>query len=152
MKSYVLACLISLVLSVLVTPLVRRFALRIGAVSTPGGRHIHGRMIPRLGGIGLMFAWAVPVVVLAWRDPMVTAALKGSWLQILTVVGGGAAICAVGALDDARGLRSQYKLAAQVLVATLAFLCGFQIKAIQLPLLGTLQMGAFALPVTILWI
>lgn len=152
MKSYVVACLISLFLSVFVTPLVRRFALRIGAVSTPGGRHVHGRTIPRLGGIGLAFAWAVPVVVLATRDPLLARALGGRWLQIATVVGGGAAICAVGALDDARGLRSVHKLAAQVLVATFAFMCGFQIQAIQLPLFGTLQMGVFALPVTVLWI
>jgi len=152
MKSYVVACLVSLVLSVLVTPLVRRFALRIGAVSTPGGRHVHGRTIPRLGGIGLAFAWAVPVVGLALRDPTVIKALGGSWSQIVTVVGGGAAICTVGALDDVRGLRSLYKLAAQVLVAVFAFACGFQIQAIELPLLGTLQMGAFALPVTVIWI
>jgi len=152
MKSYVAACLISLVLSVLVTPLVRRFALRIGAVSTPGGRHVHGRTIPRLGGIGLAFAWAVPVVVLALRDQVLMRALDGKWSQIVTVVGGGAAICAVGALDDVRGVRSLYKLAAQVLVAVFAFVFGFQIQAIQLPLFGTLPMGVFALPVTVLWI
>lgn len=152
MKSYVVACLLSLTLSVLLTPFVRRFALQIGAVSAPGGRHVHGRAIPRLGGIGLAFAWAVPVVSLALRDPMLTKALEGRWLQVVTVVGGGAAICIVGALDDARGLRSLYKLAAQVLVAVFAFVCGFQIQAIQLPLFETLQMGVFALPVTVLWI
>ncbi|HKO47031.1 MAG TPA: MraY family glycosyltransferase [Polyangiaceae bacterium] len=152
MKSYVVACLGSLILSVLVTPLVRRLALRIGAVSVPGGRHVHGRAIPRLGGIGLAFAWAIPVVLLALRDPLVMRALQGSWLQVATVVGGGTAICAVGALDDARGVRAQYKLGAQVLVAMFAFACGFQIQAVELPLIGVLQMGVFALPVTILWI
>jgi len=152
MKSYVIACLCSLILSVLVTPLVRRLALRIGAVSPPGGRHVHGRTIPRLGGIGLAFAWAVPVVIMATRDPVVMSALNGRSVQIATVVLGSIAICAVGALDDARGLRAQYKLAAQVLVATVAFECGFQIQAIQLPLLGISQMGVFALPVTVLWI
>ncbi|HTA91788.1 MAG TPA: MraY family glycosyltransferase [Polyangiaceae bacterium] len=152
MKSYVVACLVALFLSVLVTPLVRRFALRIGAVSTPGGRHVHGRTVPRLGGIALAFAWAVPVVSLALRDPMVTRALHGNLLQIVTVVVGGAVICTVGALDDARGMRSLYKLAAQIVVAAFAFACGFEIQAIQLPLFGTLQMGAFALPVTVLWI
>ncbi len=152
MKSYVVACLLSLVLSVLVTPLIRRFALRIGAVSTPGGRHVHSRSIPRLGGIGLAFAWAVPVVALSLRDGLVLRALDGKWLHVVTLVGGGAAICTVGALDDVRGLRSSYKLAAQVAVAIVAFACGFHIQAIHLPLFGDLQMGAFALPVTILWI
>jgi len=152
MKSYVVACLISLMLSVLVTPLVRRLALRIGAVSIPGGRHVNGRTIPRLGGIGLAFSWAIPVVALALRDPTVVRALDHQWLQIMTVVGGGAAICAVGALDDVRSVRSLYKLAAQVAVSIFAFGCGFQIQAIQLPLFGTLQMGVFALPVTVFWI
>ena len=152
MKSYVAACLISLFLSVCLTPLVRRLALRVGAVSTPGGRHVHGRTIPRLGGVGLAFAWGVPVVALALRDPVIMRALGDKWLQVVTVVGGGAAICAVGALDDVRGLRSLYKFAAQVLVAIFAFVCGFQIQAIQLPLFGTFQMGVFALPVTVCWI
>jgi UDP-GlcNAc:undecaprenyl-phosphate/decaprenyl-phosphate GlcNAc-1-phosphate transferase len=152
MKSYVVACLLSLVLSVLVTPLVRRLALRLGAVSTPGGRHVNGRPIPRLGGIGLVFAWAVPVAGLALWDPTLMRALEDQSLQILTVIGGGTAICAVGAFDDVRGIRSVYKLAAQVAVAIFAFACGFQIQAIQLPLFGTLQMGVFALPVTVFWI
>ncbi|HEX3854028.1 MAG TPA: MraY family glycosyltransferase [Polyangiaceae bacterium] len=152
MKSYVVACLVALFLSVLVTPLVRRFALRIGAVSTPGGRHVHGRTVPRLGGIALALAWAVPVIGLALRDPAVVTALHGRLIQVVAVVIGGAVICAVGAVDDARGMRSIYKLAAQALVACFAFGCGFQIQAVHLPLLGDLQMGVFALPVTVLWI
>ncbi len=152
MKSYVIACLVALVLSVVLTPLVRRFALRIGAVSTPGGRHVHGRTIPRLGGIALALAWALPVAVLAARDPDMVSALRGWHTQLGGLIVGSAAICAVGALDDARSVRSLHKLIAQIVVAVFAFACGFQIQAIQLPLLGALQMGAFALPVTVLWI
>lgn len=152
MKSYVVACLTALFLSVVVTPLIRLFALRIGAVSTPGGRHVHAQVVPRLGGVALAFAWAVPVIGLALRDSMLTAALHGKLLHVGGVVGGAAIICAVGALDDVRGMRSVYKLGAQILVASFAFGCGFQIQAIQLPLIGALQMGAFALPVTVLWI
>lgn len=152
MKSYVVACLVALFLSVLVTPLVRRFALRIGAVSTPGGRHVHGRTVPRLGGIALALAWAAPVIALSLRDPAIVAALHGRLIQVVAVVTGGAAICTVGALDDARGMRSIHKLVAQGLVACFAFACGFQIQAVQLPLVGALQMGAFALPMTVLWI
>lgn len=152
MKSYVVACLVALFLSVLLTPLIRRFALRIGAVSTPGGRHVHGRTVPRLGGIALAFAWAVPVVGLALRDPRINHALTQRLVQVVALVAGGTVMCAVGALDDARGMRSVHKLAAQVVVATVAFICGFQIQAVALPLVGTLQMGVFALPVTVLWI
>jgi UDP-GlcNAc:undecaprenyl-phosphate GlcNAc-1-phosphate transferase len=152
MKSYVVACLVALFLSVLATPLVRRFALRIGAVSTPGGRHVHRREVPRLGGIAMAFAWAVPVVWLAFRDPLAASAIAQHRLQLFAVVFGAAVVCAVGAVDDARGVRPLYKLIAQVLLACFAFGCGFQIQAVQLPLFGSFSMGVFALPVTVLWI
>jgi UDP-GlcNAc:undecaprenyl-phosphate GlcNAc-1-phosphate transferase len=152
MKSYVVACLTALFLSVLVTPLVRRLALRIGAVSTPGGRHVHGRTVPRLGGIALAFAWTVPVVALFLHSRVIAYQLHGRVVQLAAVVLGGAVICAVGALDDARSVRSLHKLAAQVVVATFAFACGLQIQAVVLPIVGTLQMGVFALPITVLWI
>src|SRR4051812_13923407 len=113
MKSYVVACLAALVLSVFVTPLVRRFALRIGAVSTPGGRHVHARTIPRLGGIALAIAWGVPVVALSLSDSAVARALHGRMLQLGALVLGSAVICAVGGLDDARSVRSLHKLIAQ---------------------------------------
>ena len=152
MKSYVVACLVALVLSVLATPVARLFALRIGAVSVPGGRHVHGRTVPRLGGIALAFAWAVPVVGLALRDPMISAAIHGQLRPAVAVVLGGLVICVVGALDDAKGVRPLFKLGAQVLLACVAFACGIHIQAIELPLIGNCSMGVFALPVTILWI
>jgi len=152
MKSYVVACLVALVLSVVATPLVRRLALRIGAISTPGGRHVHARVVPRLGGIGLAVSWIVPVVLLSLRDPAIAEVVHGELVQLFAVVIGGAVICGVGALDDARGVRPLYKLTAQVALACLAFACGFHIQAVQLPLLGAFSMGVFALPVTVLWI
>jgi len=152
MKCYVVACLTALFLSVFMTPLVRRFALRIGAVSTPGGRHVNGRIIPRLGGLALAFAWALPVITISVLHPMVANALHGKLVQLVAMMVGSGVICAVGALDDARGVRSLHKLVAQVVVASFAFVCGFEIQAIHLPLIGDLQMGVFALPVTVLWI
>ena len=102
--------------------------------------------------MALAIAWAVPVIALSLRDPAIADVLKSKHVQLVALLLGGAVICLIGALDDARGLRAQYKLTAQVVVACLAFFCGFQIKAVVLPLVGALQMGAFALPVTVLWI
>ncbi len=152
MKSYVVACVVALFLSVVATPLVRLFALRVGAVSAPGGRHVHVRAIPRMGGIALALAWAVPVMALALRDPFVVSAIGSRRVQLFAVVLGAFVICAVGAFDDVRGVRPLYKLAAQVLLACFAFACGFRIDSIQLPMLGAFSMGVFALPVTALWI
>jgi UDP-GlcNAc:undecaprenyl-phosphate GlcNAc-1-phosphate transferase len=121
----------------------------MGAMSTPGGRHVHARAIPRLGGIAIALAWIVPVVYLFLASGLAdTIPLR----SLVGLVGGATLLCAVGAVDDVRGLPAAHKLIAQVAVSCFAFGCGFQITAVQLPLIGTLSMGVFALPVTVLWI
>jgi UDP-GlcNAc:undecaprenyl-phosphate GlcNAc-1-phosphate transferase len=80
------------------------------------------------------------------------ATLGHQGLKLVGMIAGGLALCLIGAVDDVRGLRAAHKLAAQVIVATLAYACGFRIDAISLPLAGTLSMGVFALPITVAWI
>jgi UDP-GlcNAc:undecaprenyl-phosphate GlcNAc-1-phosphate transferase len=58
----------------------------------------------------------------------------------------------VGVVDDTRGLPALVKLTAQLVVAAVAFACGFRIDAISVPLVGNLSMGVFAFPMTLLWI
>lgn len=151
MKSYIAACLIAFAMAVIATPLVRRWALRVGAVSIPGGRHLHGRSVPRLGGLALALAWLAPVLGLSFFShwlPLRPAELK----ELLGLVIGSVTLCIAGAWDDARGLRASVKLGVQIAMAAIAFGFGFRIDAIQLPFVGALSMGVFAFPVTILWI
>ncbi|HLK36957.1 MAG TPA: MraY family glycosyltransferase, partial [Polyangiaceae bacterium] len=72
--------------------------------------------------------------------------------RALGLVVGGVGLCIVGAIDDTRRLPAVSKLFAQIAAAVIAFACGFRIDAVLLPVLGTLSMGIFALPVTTLWI
>jgi UDP-GlcNAc:undecaprenyl-phosphate/decaprenyl-phosphate GlcNAc-1-phosphate transferase len=150
--NYFLAWLFSLLACTLLTPFVRQLALRFGAVSMPGGRHVHARSIPRLGGLAITFGFCAPLLVMRWLHPGLKGAFVGHEGQLLGVVGGGVFLCAVGAFDDLRGVRAQYKLLAQVAAGILAFTLGFRIQAVFLPFIGTLDMGVFALPVTLLWI
>lgn len=152
MKSYLTACLIAFAVAVISTPLVRRWALRIGAVSAGGGRHINVRSVPRLGGLGLALAWVLPVVGMALTPAANIALRPGEAVELVGLVVGAALLCLVGALDDAKGVKAPIKLAVQVGGASIAFACGFRIDAVQLPFVGALSMGAFGFPVTLLWI
>jgi UDP-GlcNAc:undecaprenyl-phosphate GlcNAc-1-phosphate transferase len=58
----------------------------------------------------------------------------------------------VGVLDDTRRVRASHKLFAQIVAATIAFAAGYRIAAVKLPILGTMSMGVFSLPITVLWI
>jgi UDP-GlcNAc:undecaprenyl-phosphate GlcNAc-1-phosphate transferase len=152
MRSYLAAFILAALGCGTLTPLVRRWALRLQAVSATGGRHMHARKIPRLGGVAIALALFVPILSLFFFNGVIAQYMKQNVVRVVGLCGGGAAIGLVGALDDARGVRALHKLYAQIAVATLAWLCGFRIDEVMLPLFGSLPMGIFSLPITMLWI
>jgi UDP-GlcNAc:undecaprenyl-phosphate/decaprenyl-phosphate GlcNAc-1-phosphate transferase len=152
MGSYIAAFTAALLAGIFFTPLVRWAALRLGAVDRRGGRHVHAGAIPRLGGVALAVGWCFPILTLFPLDEFGRGTLQHATNQLIGVVGGGLALCFVGAIDDLRGLRAYHKLLAQIAAACFAYAYGFRIDAVSLPIFGTLTMGAFALPVTVLWI
>lgn len=152
MRSFVAAFVLAAVVSVLATPLALRFALKTGAISRPGGRNVHAASTPRLGGLAICMAFFAPLIALFFTQSTVAAGFKQETRKLVGLALGGLAMCALGALDDIRGIRAVRKLYAQLLVAALAFACGFRIEAVLLPVVGSVSMGIFALPITTLWI
>jgi UDP-GlcNAc:undecaprenyl-phosphate GlcNAc-1-phosphate transferase len=142
MRSYAFTFCVSLFVAVLLTPLARRLAIRIGAVSTPRARDIHDRAVPRLGGVAIAAAFFAPLLALAILDTDVAATLKANPRLSL----------ALGAADDTLGLGARSKFAVQLCVACFAYAMGFRIQAVSIPFLGVWEMGVFALPITALWI
>ena len=51
MQVYILAFVIALFTSWLLTPYVKKLAFRIGALDKPDGRKVHKGIMPRLGGL-----------------------------------------------------------------------------------------------------
>jgi UDP-GlcNAc:undecaprenyl-phosphate GlcNAc-1-phosphate transferase len=152
LKSLLAAFVLALVASLLLTPLVRSIAFARGFVARNGGRHIHAGRIPRLGGVALALGWCLALLAFLPLRGLGTETIERSTAQFFGILSGALLLCAVGAVDDIRGLRAQVKLAAQIVVGVLAYSCGVRIDGIVLPFVGTLSMGAFALPVTVLWI
>jgi UDP-GlcNAc:undecaprenyl-phosphate/decaprenyl-phosphate GlcNAc-1-phosphate transferase len=152
MGSYLLCFAIAAFASVVLTPLARRVAIKVGAVGNPGGRHVHARSIPRLGGTALAAGWGIAVLFSLHLPGKGGDTLADSGLRLWGMVAGALALCIVGAVDDIRGLRAYHKLLAQVAIAIVAFACGLRIDAVNVPLFSPLVMGVFALPVTVIWI
>lgn len=152
MRAFVVIFVIAAIASALLTPLVRRVALRVGAVSNPGGRNVNERTVPRLGGVAIFTAIVLPLAAAFGTDLGVAAVLRDERLRVTGLLVGAVVMVAVGVLDDTRRVRALHKLFAQLSVAIVAFACGFRIDAVDLPFVGPLSMGIFALPVTALWI
>jgi UDP-GlcNAc:undecaprenyl-phosphate GlcNAc-1-phosphate transferase len=153
MRSFVAAFLVAATVGAILTPLVSRLALRVGAVSRPGGRNVNERVIPRLGGVAIALAFFAPLILLFFVESAVADSFTSNGRRVVGLFTGGVIMCGVGFVDDLRGIRALYKLFAQIAVASLAFACGFRIDTIALPLVNdAVSIGPLGLPVTIVWI
>lgn len=148
----ILLFLLALALSLVVTPLVLRLAIKINALDLPGERKLHREPIPRLGGIAIYLAFIITLNTgLLLSDPLLELFQKSlrGWLGL---VYGGSVVLALGIVDDIYQLRPRTKLLFQMLAATIVYGSGLQITKIANPFDGVLPLGVLAFPVTLLWI
>jgi UDP-GlcNAc:undecaprenyl-phosphate GlcNAc-1-phosphate transferase len=130
-REYLLVGLSAAVVTYLLTGLVRRFALRIGAIAVPRGRDVHTIPIPRLGGVAI-YLGVLGGVFVASQLPVLRRAFDYSTETVAVLVAGGL-IVLVGALDDRFGLDALTKLAGQATAAGVLVLMGVQWTAVYLP-------------------
>ena len=152
MRTLPVAFALSLFVSLLLTRLIRDLANRRGWVDKPaGGRNLHTKPVPRLGGVAVVLAFALPLVGLVFYQNDYSILLLGDRPFQLALLGGGGLIVAVGLVDDLVGTRALVKLAGQVAAALVVYWAGLHIDGIALPFIGRIHLGIFSLPVTIFW-
>lgn len=148
MYSLLFIGVMSFVLSLVLTPLLRNLFLRWGVVDHPDARKLHGRPIPRIGGVAILLAclcsWALLLLLPFRGGDMVRDNLPLVW-RLLPAV---AAIFITGFLDDVLSLRPWQKLAGQTIAAMLAVWAGVNIPA----LAGYPISPWIGLPCTVLWL
>jgi len=101
MSADLLAFLIALSASLLLTVPVRALAIRVGMVDLPGPRKVHLQPIPLLGGLAIY--GAVMIAIFTAFDGSARA-------QSIGIVTGATLVAAVGFLDDRGWLHHQIKL------------------------------------------
>jgi UDP-N-acetylmuramyl pentapeptide phosphotransferase/UDP-N-acetylglucosamine-1-phosphate transferase/glycosyltransferase involved in cell wall biosynthesis len=145
--------------ALLFTPISMRVARLLGVVDRPNARKVHFRPTPRAGGVAIVAAMAAVVVPALLHLSSLTGdqtfpARFGStpadlWIALAACF----AVFLVGLLDDFITLeRSQYKLLALLAATTAVCAAGFKLDAISLGNNYQIHLGAFAIPVTFLWI
>ena len=151
MAPYLIVLLVAAGVTAALTPVVRRVALRLGAIDYPSDRKIHAVPTPTMGGLamwgGFLAAMAVSRFVPAFRSMNLTAVEPMAAIVTCTLMVG------VGVIDDRKGIRALTKLTAQIFVAGILVLLGVQLAYFVLPGAGTAVLGADdAVPLTILWV
>jgi UDP-GlcNAc:undecaprenyl-phosphate/decaprenyl-phosphate GlcNAc-1-phosphate transferase len=142
-----LSASVAFVLSWLVQPHFRSLGFLTGIVDTPGYRRSHRELVPRTGGMAIFITFFVTLYIL--DDLVLTRPLPWSWLGALG--GSGLAILALGVGDDRFHIHAEKKLYGQLLVILGLMVVGQRLNFVVLPFLGTVDLGGWAWPVTLLW-
>src|SRR6476619_1776063 len=153
MKTAAVAFLLSMLCGTILTPLVRRLAHRFGALDLArSSRKIHGKPIPRIGGVAIVIAFYAPLVALLLFQTEVGHLFVAERQHVIGLFAGGIAIALLGLYDDLRGANAWKKFAIQFAVAGLLYALDFRISAIANPFGDPLMLGCVSLPFTLLWI
>lgn len=151
------AFVVSAIVVLISTPIVRRIGLRSGRVDLPGGRKVHSKPMVRLGGvsiflgtlIALLMVWATGGFLDAAGQHLAPPAEYAIW----GVTIGGLAFFLIGLMDDLFGLSPFSRLFMQAAVAAIAWHVGVSIDFLTVPFYGLVSLPDWiSLPVTIIWL
>lgn len=132
--------------SILLTPIVKKLAFKVGATDKPNQRKVHAKIMPRLGGLAIYLSFIIGILILRPTDPNEPNAA-------LAIVLGSLVIIITGMLDDMFELSAKYKLIGQLAAALIVvFYGGVTASFINLPFGGEIEFGFLAIPITIIWI
>jgi UDP-GlcNAc:undecaprenyl-phosphate GlcNAc-1-phosphate transferase len=151
------------ILSFILTPLVRRVAIRFDAVDEPGQRRVNVVPIPRGGGVAVAAAFIlVSLVLIAANDALqfipvpfaVDIHDPAGRGRIVALFLGGALAAAFGVLDDYFDLRARWQFIGQLGLAAIAIGFGIVVVLLNNPFSSAniLLDRPFAVGFTVLWI
>ena len=136
-----LIVIISFFLTILLTPIIRYIAMKIGAMDKPNKRKVHDVPIASMGGLGIFLTFVICYMIFAPVTTQIIPVLIGAFIIILT-----------GIIDDISPLKAREKLIGQILAAfVVTFYGGISIETVQI--FGhIIHFGFMAYPITILFI
>ncbi|KAJ48779.1 UDP-GlcNAc:undecaprenyl-phosphate GlcNAc-1-phosphate transferase [Clostridium tetanomorphum] len=146
MNNLILVAIFSTVLSFLLTPLVKKFAIKVRVIDVPKDkRRVHKKPIPLLGGLAIYISF---ITTLLLKSGPLTNQEKGIILGATLIVIG-------GFLDDKYEIKPLIKLLFQISAAVILIIFGVRIVNITNPFPNYhlwIKVGWLSIPLTILWV
>lgn len=129
------------IISVLVTPLVKKYSLWAKAYALENERTVHHGKISRIGGVAIYISFMVSMVMFSTID----SALKG-------VVLGGSIMFFAGLIDDLIDMKAIVKLAFEIVAALVLMYFGVMVDVIRLPFGVVIDWGVLSFLFTLIWV
>lgn len=161
---YLVAAAIAFIVTYAIALEMQWIARRLGAVTPPGGRHIHTRPIPRMGGLAIFGGVIVALLVALPIDSPVALVREPRYLilavpyrplatPLLGVILGAVAITLLGAIDDLRALPGRLKFPLIYAAAAIPVAFGLTTSFLTNPVYGTMiPLGVAGKIFTVVWL
>ncbi|RXA73135.1 glycosyltransferase family 4 protein [Enterococcus casseliflavus] len=142
---FVMRLFITMIVSLILTPIIKLISFKIGAVDRPGDRRINTKTMPTAGGLSIFLSFSF---ALLWEFRAMIP-FDYVWPMLL----GAAIVVVTGLLDDIFELTPLQKTLGLTLAALeIYFVASIKISTVSIPYLGVFDLGWLGLPMTILWI
>lgn len=134
--------LITLIISLVMTPLFIKYIKKWDLTDKPNYRKVHATPIPTLGGLVIFTSFIIGLFILRPENT-----------YHMYIVGGAIVIILLGLLDDIFDLSAKLKFIVQLgVAATVVLGGGLQVEFINLPFGGQVEFGILSSVITIFWI
>ncbi len=141
----ILALICALVISTILTPIIRELLIRWEVYDKPDFRKMHLRPIPSMGGLAIYTGFIVSVFMFVKMNKFVSSMIMCATLLVI-----------LGIIDDFYILSTPGKLMGQIIVAVLTIFSGVKIEFVSsFSLFGEKNMiylQYLSVPITIVWI
>ena len=112
MEKYIISFFVAAVISMFMTPISKKIAIKVGAIDIPKDeRRIHKKPIPLLGGLAIYTATMISILIFLPMNK-----------SLLSIIIGGTIIFISGIIDDKKNLSAKTKLIFQLLAAVVLIL------------------------------
>lgn len=94
-------------------PFIKKIAVDINAIDIPGGRHIHEKVMPKLGGLAIFFGFLLGYMLFCEQTP-----------QMISILIGGIIILIFGMFDDIKRMPPSVQFVGQIASASVVVFYG----------------------------
>ena len=128
--------------------IVVRVMIAVGVPDIPDARKAHTEPIAKSGGVGIVCAFLLGVLLL-YRYGQVSRLAEGYFIGVIAAA---TLMAAISFLDDLFALSFLVKLATQLIAAAAAVASGLWLHVLALPFYGAIDIGWLGVPLTIFFL
>ncbi len=155
MKLAMLAAAIGFVVAYVLIPPIRILALKLGVVAEPGGRRLHTKPTPLLGGLAMFAAVMLAACVCVAMDGVWSRGSHPLWFSkvVIGVLIGASFVAMVGVLDDKYELPGWVQAGTIMAGGVILALFGVGVHQVSIPILHhPVPLGLLSAPFTVVWV